>query len=158
MACLQLYRKLLSLVTFLRVHSNSNEISYFPCQNTYPNLKTTCHIKLKFFLWTKLIKKLLVAKSIISVTPPLNDIVIIKLRYSIKPKHGRYVKGYGFLFFGKNICKSVIGKYIQKLPDGAKKSTTDAIKTASKRVVQKRVEATVDLFSNEIDDKIKCVL
>ena len=112
----------------------------------YPNLKTTCHIKLKFFLWTKLIEKLLLAKYVISITPPLNDIVIIKLRYSIKPKHGRYVKGYGFLFFGKNICKSVIGKYIQKLPDGAKKSTTDAIKTASKRVVQKRAEATVDLF------------
>ena len=158
MACLQLYRKLLLLVTFLRVHSNSNEVSYFPCQNTYPNLKTTCHIKLKFFLWTKLIEKVLLAKYIISITPPLNDIVIIKLRYSIKPKHGRYVKGYGFLFFGKNICKSVIGKYIQKLPDGAKKSTADAIKTASKRVVQKRAEATVDLFSNEIADKIKSVL
>ena len=54
MACLEIYQKLLSLVTFLRVYSNSKEISYLPWQNTYPNLKTTCHIKLKFFLQTKL--------------------------------------------------------------------------------------------------------
>ena len=58
MACLQIYRELLSLVTFLRVHSNSNKVSYLSLQNTYPNLKTTCHIKLKFFLWTKLLENL----------------------------------------------------------------------------------------------------
>ena len=52
MACLQIYRELLSLATFLRVHSNSKEVSYLSWQNTYPNLKTTCHIKLKFFLYT----------------------------------------------------------------------------------------------------------
>ena len=28
-------------------------------QNTYPKLKTTCHIKLKLFLWTKLLENLL---------------------------------------------------------------------------------------------------
>ena len=28
MACLQIYRELLSLATFLRVHSNSKEVSY----------------------------------------------------------------------------------------------------------------------------------
>ena len=47
-ACLQIYQELLSLMTFLRVHSNSKEISYLPWQNTYPNLKTTCHIQLNF--------------------------------------------------------------------------------------------------------------
>ena len=47
-ACLQIYQELLSLMTFLRVHSNSKEVSYLPWQNTYPNLKTTCHIKLNF--------------------------------------------------------------------------------------------------------------
>ena len=39
--------------------------------NTYPNLKTTCHIKLKFFLWTKLLKNLLLAKYPISVAASL---------------------------------------------------------------------------------------
>ena len=71
MACLQIYRELSNLPTFLRVHSNSKEVSYLSWQNTYPNLKTTCHIKLKFFLWTKLIENLLLAKYLISVTAPL---------------------------------------------------------------------------------------
>ena len=70
-ACLQLYRQLLSLVTFLRVHSNLKKVSYLPCRNRYPNLKTTCHIKVKFLLWTKRIENLLLAKYIISVTAPL---------------------------------------------------------------------------------------
>ena len=70
-ACLQIYRELLSLATFLRVHSNSKEVSYLSWQNTYPNLKTTCHIKLKFFLWTKLLENLLLAKYLISVAAPL---------------------------------------------------------------------------------------
>ena len=35
-----------------------------------------------------------------------------------------------------------------------KKSTTDAIKTASKRAVQKTEEATGDLIGNEIADDI----
>ena len=72
MACLQIYRELLSLTTFLRVHSNSKEVSYLSWQNTHPNLKTTCHIKLKFFLWTKLLENLLLAKYLISVATPLN--------------------------------------------------------------------------------------
>ena len=44
MACLQIYRELLPLATFSRV-SNSEEVSYLYSQNTYLNLKTTCHIK-----------------------------------------------------------------------------------------------------------------
>ena len=68
MACIKIYQKLLSLTTFLQVHSNSEEVSYHPWQNMYPNLKTTCHIMLKFFLWTKLLKKLLLAKYLISIT------------------------------------------------------------------------------------------
>ena len=39
MACLQIYRELLSLTTFLRVHSNSKEVSYLSWQNAYSNLK-----------------------------------------------------------------------------------------------------------------------
>ena len=40
---------------------------YLSWQNMYPNIKTTCHIKLKFFLWTKLPENLLFAKYLISV-------------------------------------------------------------------------------------------
>ena len=57
MACLQICRELLSLTTFLRVHSNSKVVSYLFWQNTYPNLKSTCQIKLKSFLWTRLVER-----------------------------------------------------------------------------------------------------
>ena len=59
--------------------------------------------------------------------------------------------------FGKNIGKSLSNKNGQKLLDRAKKSTTDAIKTASKRVIQKTAETTGDLIGNKIADKIACV-
>ena len=45
-------------------------------------------------------------------------------------------------------------KHSKKLLDSAKKSTTDAIKTASKRAIQKTAEATGDLIGNRIADKI----
>ena len=45
-------------------------------------------------------------------------------------------------------------KYSQKLDETAKKSETDAIKTASKRAIQKTAEATEDLIGNKIADKI----
>ena len=44
-------------------------------------------------------------------------------------------------------------KYSQILFDSANKSTTDVIKTASKRAFQKRAEATDDLIGNNIFDK-----
>ena len=53
--------------------------------------------------------------------------------------------------------KSLSSKYGQKLLDSAKKSTTDAIKTASKRAIQKTAEATGDLIGNKIADKITSV-
>ena len=68
-----------------------------------------------------------------------------------------YVKGYGFLSFAKNMGKSLSNKYGQKLLDSAEKSTTDAIKTASKRAIQKTAEATGDLIGNKIADKITSV-
>ena len=52
------------------------------------------------------------------------------------------------------MSKSLSNKYGQKLLDSAKKSTTDAIKTASKRAIQKTAEATADLIGNKIADKI----
>ena len=53
--------------------------------------------------------------------------------------------------------KNLSNKYGQKLLDSAKKSTTDAIKTASKRAIQKTAEATGDLIGNKIADKITSV-
>ena len=79
------------------------------------------------------------------------------MRYSIEPRDRIYVKGYGFLSFAKNMGKSLSNKYGQKLLDSAKKSTTDAIKTASKRVIQKTAEATGDLIGNKITDEITSV-
>ena len=40
--------------------------------------------------------------------------------------------------------------FIKKFLDRAKKSVTDVIKTASKRTIQKTVEATSDIIGNKI--------
>ena len=85
---------------------------------------------------------------------------IIKMRYSIE-SGGRepriYVKGCGFLSFAKNMGKGLSNKYGQKLLDSAKYPTTVAIKTASKRAIQKTAEATRDLIGNKIADEITSV-
>ena len=83
------------------------------------------------------------------------------MRYSIEPRDRRYVKGYGFLSFAKNIGK-YIGKNIrkrhgQKLVSSAKKSERDAIKTSSKKAIQKTAEATGDLVGDIIANKITSV-
>ena len=79
------------------------------------------------------------------------------MRYSIEPRDRIYVKGYGFLSFVKNIGKILSNKYGQKLLYSAKKSTTDAIKTTSKRAIQKTAKATGNLIGNKIADKITSV-
>ena len=79
------------------------------------------------------------------------------MQYSIEPRDRRYVKGYGFLSFAKNIGKNISSKYSRKLVDSAKKSATDPIKTASKRAIQKTAKATGDLIGNKIADKITIV-
>ena len=65
--------------------------------------------------------------------------------YSTKPRFKKYVKGYGFLSFSRKFGN----KYGKKL--------IDAAKTASKRLVQKTVEATWDLIGNIIADKITSI-
>ena len=72
------------------------------------------------------------------------------MRNSIEPKERRYVKGYDFLSFARNIgthatkgAKNMSNKYSQKLVDSAKKSA-----------IQKTTEATGDLIGNKIADKI----
>ena len=83
------------------------------------------------------------------------------MRYSIEPRDRIYVKGYGFLSFAKNIgtyaakvAKNMSNKYCQKLLDCAQKSTTDAIKTASKGAIQNTAEVTGNLIGNKIADEI----
>ena len=49
--------------------------------------------------------------------------------------------------------KRLSNKCGQKLLDSAKKTTTDAIKTASKRAIKKTAETTGDLIGNKIADK-----
>ena len=75
------------------------------------------------------------------------------MRHSLEPRDRVYVKGYGFMSF----ARSMSNKYGKKLVDTAKKSATDAIKTAPKREIQKTAEATGDLVGNKISDKITSV-
>ena len=79
--------------------------------------------------------------------------------YSIELRDRIYVKGYGKK--AKNIgthatkvAKSTSNKSSPKLLDNAKKSTKDAIKTTSKRAIQKDAETTGNLIGNKIADKI----
>ena len=82
--------------------------------------------------------------------------------YSVKPRDRIFVEGYGFLSFsrnmdrniGKNISKNESIEYSQKLLDHAKQPATDAIKTASKRAIQKTAEASEDLIGNKTADRI----
>ena len=73
--------------------------------------------------------------------------------YSTEPRNRIYVKGSGFMSFSRSISN----KYGKKLVDTAKKSATDAIKTAPRRAIQKTAEATGDLVGNKIADKITSV-
>ena len=66
------------------------------------------------------------------------------MRYSIEHRERRYVKGYGFLSFARNlrthatkVAKNLNNKYGQKLADSAKKSATDTLKITGKRAIKK---------------------
>ena len=72
-----------------------------------------------------------------------------------------FVKGYDFFLLLKiwakilqNLSKNLGGKYSQKLLDQTKQSAADALKTSSKRVIQKTAEATGDLICNKIFNRI----
>ena len=67
------------------------------------------------------------------------------------------IKEYGFLSFAKTMGKNLSNKYGQKLLDSAKQSIADAIKTASKRTIQKTAESIGNLICNKIADKITSV-
>ena len=73
-----------------------------------------------------------------------------------------FVKVFEFLSFpenigkniNKNMNKNLSGKYSHKLLDHAEESATDALKTASKREVQKTTGETGDLIDKKIANKI----
>ena len=60
--------------------------------------------------------------------------------------------------FTKNMGKNLNNKYGQKYLGRAKKFAIDAIKTASKILIQKTAEETGDLIRNKIADKITSFL
>ena len=76
------------------------------------------------------------------------------IHYLVQPKDWIFVKGYGSLSFPKSINKSlgekinknVSSKRSQKRLDHAKQSTTDTIKTASKRRFIKHQKQVVIWF------------
>ena len=85
----------------LRVHPTS-------LQNKYPNLKTTCNMKLIFFLWTKLLENLHFARYLISVTATLNYKYPF-MSFNFRSSHQRYSKKKDVLrnfskFTGKYLC------------------------------------------------------
>ena len=71
------------------------------------------------------------------------------MSYSVQPRNQIFVKSCGFLSFARNKVKTIIknlnGKYSQELFDHAKKFATGALKTASKRAIQKQQEQLVNL-------------
>ena len=75
------------------------------------------------------------------------------MRYSIELRNRVYMKGNRFMSF----ARSMSNKYGKNLLIQLTKSATDAIKTASKRAIQKTAEATGDLVRNKIADKITSV-
>ena len=83
------------------------------------------------------------------------------MRHSVKPRDRIFVKGYGFLSFaknmgknvGKNISKILSDKSRQKFLDPNKQSATDALRTVSKRTIQKTAEGNDDLIDNKIANK-----
>ena len=74
----------------------------------------------------------------------INLTLVINERDIKRPGHRIYAKG--FLSFTKTMGKNLRSKFGQRLLD----TTTNALKTASMRVIQKTAEATYDLAVNKI--------
>ena len=68
--------------------------------------------------------------------------------HSVQPRDQIFLKGYGFLSFAINVRKIITtnlsSKHSQKLH--TKQSATNALKTASKKAIQKTAKATGDLI------------
>ena len=71
------------------------------------------------------------------------------MRYSVEPRERRYVKGYGFMSFGRNFSD----KYRKLLMDKGIDVSKTFAKTAGKKIF-KETAITGDLIGNKIADKI----
>ena len=71
-------------------------------------------------------------------------------RCSIEPRTIKYLKGHGFLSFGRNL----FNKYGKQLSDAATKAGVDAVKIVSKNVVYEAVEARGEFIGNKVANKI----
>ena len=72
------------------------------------------------------------------------------MRYSMKPRKRRYVKGYGFMFFARNFSD----KYSKFLIDKGIDVSKTFAKTSGKRILKESAKATGDLIGNKTADKI----
>ena len=68
------------------------------------------------------------------------------MRYSIEPRERRYVKGYGFMSFARNVND----KYSKSLMDVSKTFA----KTAGTKILKETAKAIGDLIGDKIADKI----
>ena len=87
------------------------------------------------------------------------------MRYSLEPHYRRYVQGQVFMSFARNIgnkygkkifdvSKSMNNKYGKNILDNSLSAGKDFAKIAGKKVLTKSAEATGDLISNKITDRI----
>ena len=92
------------------------------------------------------------------------------MRYSVQPKHGKYVQGHGYLSFarkfeskyGKKLVntgissakKFITSKYGKKIIDTTEKEEINFGKIAGKKILTKSAEARGDLIGNKTADKI----
>ena len=91
------------------------------------------------------------------------------MRYSLEPRHRKYVQGQGFMSFAKNIgnkygkklfdksmdvSKKYGKKYGNKLLDNSISAGKYFAKIAGKKVLTKSAEATGNMIGNKIADRI----
>ena len=93
------------LKIFYCVYSNSKDASYLFSVKKDSNLKTSCHVKTKTFLWTKLLENLLLAECLISTCPCYGCSFVAKLAK---------LNWKTIFFFWKNICFLQNIHYLQK--------------------------------------------
>ena len=65
--------------------------------------------------------------------------------HSIEPRTRKYIKGYGFLLFTKNLSN----KYGKQILDNAIGTALDNLKTAFKKAVHKEVAAIGEFIGNK---------
>ena len=72
------------------------------------------------------------------------------MRYSIEPRERRYVKGYGFMSFARNVSD----KYSKSLMDKGIDVSKTFAETAGKKILKETAKVTGDLIDNKTADKI----